>query len=744
MFLAIKLSILSMVCEPYDPCDDLDNDDTDLSDYDAGVDESPDVNDDGEIVSSSSKGKVRDFAMQDNHDVSTDDGGKTETRETTLDQEGLDGENIFAGGGEDTDDDRPYDPTEEFDPDPEYREGGVGGGRRATLEAIDRRDKLDEVSEDDINELKDLLDAVREIHLDGFMSPPEEVAETIENVYNGLRDDAKPHYLTDETLLKRINSARRYFDETVLPRLKREKEMPSPVEAGRANYPADKARRRSKKSREAREELKETLGTATGTSGGVMSAARGARQRALNAIGSSVAEENERAREETREEMKDRIETGDLMVYGMPTPSVGEVVRVNKKSVTARRPNPRYGNKDPLTGETIDEEWSEGRAKYTESTLSLIEEEDLGTLGVDTRAGNISQDSFDSFDELRKEVGLPIERESRYVDNKDRECAQRLADKAHISEDRAATIVDYFGDFETVRRDASVNLLTELDGIGEKTAEKVVEISDNNTNMTRSSNDEEDVDELAHDTPPTWGVDEKPEDDETGWSYWWECDTGDRIHASKEHRKQSYHVEFHGEYDPDEGDGEYQKLAEGLPTKRDAVEVAIGSMGANKCVPPEDRRARAREYGEGFNEMQAQARADRRAELNSRKVEDNDVFEERNRLPATYDPVEDIRSNQGSSYDPSVDLDEVFNETPGEETQKEVLAEEESDQRDKDDVSEPIEVDFGAKDVADSYRDEHEEHLSDEDDRRRNTVMFAPQRPRRAPTRQKTRTDRRG
>jgi len=27
MFLATELSILSMVCEPYDPCDDLDNDD---------------------------------------------------------------------------------------------------------------------------------------------------------------------------------------------------------------------------------------------------------------------------------------------------------------------------------------------------------------------------------------------------------------------------------------------------------------------------------------------------------------------------------------------------------------------------------------------------------------------------------------------------------------------------------------------------------------------------------------------
>jgi len=238
-------------------------------------------------------------------------------------------------------------------------------------------------------------------------------------------------------------------------------------------------------------------------------------------------------------------------------------------------------------------------------------------------------------------------------------------------------------------------------------------------------NDTVDVDELAHDTPPTWDVDETPENDEHGWSYWWECDTGDRIHADKEHGKQSYHVEHLVNTED-----EYRKLAEGLPSKRDAVEVAIGSMETNKCVPPGDHRARAREYGEGFGEMQSQARADRRAELDSRKLEDNDVFEERNRLPDAYDPVKDIRSNEDTVYDPSVDLDEVFGgDVPDEETQKEVLAEEGSDQGDEDDVSEPVEVEFGAKGVADSYRDEHEEYLFDEDDRRRNTVLFAASTP---------------
>jgi hypothetical protein len=109
---------------PYDPCeefvDDRDDDDTDLEDFDAGIDESPDVNDDGEIVSSSSDEEVRDFAAEDDRDVSDDDEDTTETRKTTLDQEGLDGENIFAGSNdENTGGINPYDPTGEFEDQPD-------------------------------------------------------------------------------------------------------------------------------------------------------------------------------------------------------------------------------------------------------------------------------------------------------------------------------------------------------------------------------------------------------------------------------------------------------------------------------------------------------------------------------------------------------------------------------------------------------------------------------------------------
>ncbi|MDZ7689255.1 MAG: hypothetical protein U5J64_11210 [Halobacteriales archaeon] len=682
----------------YDPTDDVD-----LEDFGGGVDESPDVNEDGEIVSSSSDGEVRDFAMEDDRDVSSDDGGTTETTKTTLDQQGIDGENIFAGSDDDnTDEDDGF---ETYTPSSELDTGGIGGGRTATLDAIERRDRLDTVEADDIEDIDDLTGVIREIHLDGYMSPPRNVINTIESVYNTLPDEAKPEYLTDEILLRRINSARQYFDETVLPRLKRVKEMPSPVEAGRANYPADKARRRSEKHRDAAEELSEKLGTKTGTSGGVKSAANGAKQRALNAIGSSVAEENEKARKGTRESMRNRVETGDVVVYGMPTPNVGEVIRVNKKSVTARRPNPQHGNEDPLTGEIIDEEDIEGRAEYDESTLGLIEEDDLGDLEENTPlrdAGksNVSKASFDSFDELRKDVGLPIERESDYVKDEQRECTQKLCETADIAEHRAATVVDHFGDYEAAMKgaqDVGKDGLKELDGIGDTTAEKVVDValdSEHDPSELYGGTDdadgegveteEVDIDELAHDTPPTWELDATPEDDERGWSYWWECDTGDRIHAKKEFGEESYMVEHLVNTED-----EHRTLAEGLPSKRDAIEVAVGSMEANKCVLPEDRHSQALDRGVSFSELQAQSRADRREELDSRKLETGNQFEKRNKLPDSYDPTAEFEDekedDETAPYDPTVDFENLFGgDVPDEETQKEVLAEDSTDDEDDD------------------------------------------------------------
>lgn len=83
-------------------------------------------------------------------------------------------------------------------------------------------------------------------------------------------------------------------------------------------------------------------------------------------------------------------------------------------------------------------------------------------------------------------------------------------------------------------------------------------------------------------------------------------------------------------------------------------------------------------------------------------------------------------------YDPTVDVDDVFGgNVPDKETREEVLAEEDEgsvddsqDGNDSEESKNPIEVEFGAKDVADSVRDEYEEHLCPLDDRRKKTVAF--------------------
>jgi hypothetical protein len=245
--------------------------------------------------------------------------------------------------------------------------GGIGAGRRKTLAAIEDKDHLDPV--DGFDGLDELTAAVRDLSLGRNMSPPSEVIETIETVHDRLPEEARPHYVADETLRRRINAARRQFNEW-MGRRKRVAEMPSPVEAGPANYPAGKARKRTRSERTAREELYQKIDR-------VKSAANGARQRALNAIGSSIAEQNEQDREERRERMRDRLEAGDIVRFRNPSLYVGEVVRVNQKTVTVRYENPRAGTENPLTGEEPPE--------YCEARIDL-ESEFLEPLDADTIA----------------------------------------------------------------------------------------------------------------------------------------------------------------------------------------------------------------------------------------------------------------------------------------------------------------------------------------------------------------------
>lgn len=240
-----------------------------------------------------------------------------------------------------------YDPTDEFD---ELEEptgiSALGSGRRKDLDALDAKDRLDDVQS--FKSLEDMTNALREISLarrDGRLvrAPPEDPINTIESVYSDLPEDAQKEYLNDDVLHRRINAARKAFNRWMGKR-RRVQQMPSPVEAGPANYPAQKARDTSRREREASEELTDRLEK-------VRSGARGGKQRALQAIGSSVAEHNAEKAQSKADRVKEKLEPGDIVIYR--TTHTGErlwgVKRLNKKSVRLKRPHELAGQKKPMS-----------------------------------------------------------------------------------------------------------------------------------------------------------------------------------------------------------------------------------------------------------------------------------------------------------------------------------------------------------------------------------------------------------
>lgn len=258
---------------------------------------------------------------------------------------------------------------------------GIGSSRRRTLEAINEKPTLDEI--DNLNSISDLTDALQDIAIDGYSAPPEETIEKIKSIHGDLPEDAKPHFLTDDVLIRRINTARRQF-ETYKNRLRRVKEMPSPVEAGPAKYPEKKAEKRVDSQMNAAEELDEKIDR-------VKAGASGARQRALNAIGSSIAEQNENDRESTREKHREQLEAGDLVAYRNPQLYVGEVIRVNQKSVRVRRPNPRAGMTLPMSDEP-EPDFKESREQLDSEYLTpLFTDEDIANLN---QVENIDADTI--------------------------------------------------------------------------------------------------------------------------------------------------------------------------------------------------------------------------------------------------------------------------------------------------------------------------------------------------------------
>lgn len=239
---------------------------------------------------------------------------------------------------------------------------GIGAGRRKTLQAIGRKERLDPIEEPD--NILDVIEAVETISVSGVLSPPKKTIDEIESIHEELPSDAKPYYVRDELLLQRVNAARNQFNDWMGKR-QRMAEIPSPMEAGSAKYPVNKARKRRRWEDEARTLLEEKVDRIT-------AAARGSRQRALNAIGLSVAEYNNVQRDQQRDEMQYRLAEGSIVKFRNPSLQIGRVIRVNKKSVRVKYPNPQAGASCPVTGEDQPEE-TEDRVQLDSEYLEHLE-----------------------------------------------------------------------------------------------------------------------------------------------------------------------------------------------------------------------------------------------------------------------------------------------------------------------------------------------------------------------------------
>jgi len=266
----------------------------------------------------------------------------------------------------------------QFDPKNETFEGsdvigGIGSGRQKNLNAVEKKDTLDKI--DSLNSLEEMKEAVYEISLKRadkwYKSPPTDVLDTVDRVYERLPEEAQEEFITDRIILKRINAARRAFNKW-LGRFERQQKIPSPVEAGPSKYPAEKARQKSRLEREANQGVNERLDK-------LESGVRGARQRSLEAIGSSVAEQNEKEAKNRIERRREALEKGTILIFRDPRLYMGAVYRVNQKSVRIQLNEPRSGTK-PMS----DEEYGD----FRRTTISL----DSDHLQI------IQEDEYDEYD----------------------------------------------------------------------------------------------------------------------------------------------------------------------------------------------------------------------------------------------------------------------------------------------------------------------------------------------------------
>lgn len=287
--------------------------------------------------------------------------------------------------------------------------GGMGASRRYLVDKLQEMDDLEMI--DEINSKEELEDYIREMSVESYMSPHDRSLETLDSVYNALTEEARDEYVQDRTVKKRLNSARRQFNDWMGKRLRLAK-MPSPVESGGANYPASKARKRSRVAEEAKEELNEKLDKLRGS-------LNGAKGRALESIGSSEAEFNEEQRKQEREMIRDKMEKGDIVKFRNPNLQVGRVKRINQKSITVEFYSDYYDEYqdsrveipaitlDKLPVETIEqgETFLDVEVENAEpEALDMLEDEDIDYINdLDSPPVNLTTEMVEKFREQREE-----------------------------------------------------------------------------------------------------------------------------------------------------------------------------------------------------------------------------------------------------------------------------------------------------------------------------------------------------
>lgn len=259
-------------------------------------------------------------------------------------------------------------------PEPKH----FGDYRRDQLERLEETPHLEPV--ESFDSIDEMVGAIEEMHISGYSKPPEKTIQRLRAIFDDLPDDeARRHYLNDYKLGRTLNSARRHFNKWV-GRKKRYDQMPGWAEAGPANYPKRKHKKRRDSERKGREKLEEKLDRLHGR-------VKGAQQRALQKAGTSVAEQNQKKADNLMEQRRAEWEPGGIVVYRSPNLHAGAIVRLNKKSVRVQRPNnlknADFGPDGEFRRETIDLD-SDHITRYEPDDLHKIQNLDRGQTVPDT------------------------------------------------------------------------------------------------------------------------------------------------------------------------------------------------------------------------------------------------------------------------------------------------------------------------------------------------------------------------